>query len=464
MQEKSPFDEFTNRIHKTYISKRPKSEKLDKEARRVLPGGHTRAATFYRPFATFIEYGEGCRLFDVDGNVYIDFLGNWGSLILGHAHPKVNEAVIEQIKRGTNYSSPTENQIKFSQILCDRLPSAEKVRFTSSGNEATYAAIRYARALRKKYKVVKAEGGYHGTHNIAGISYKPTLEKAGPLERPNSVPVDVGIPPSTISECIVIPYNNSEVTERIIEQHKDDLAAVLLEPFQTSGGMIPVDPDYLKVVREVTAKWKIPLIFDEVVSSRLAEGGCQQIYNVIPDMTTLGKAIGGGYPVGAIAGREEFMDLSSPFNPTYISFPGGGTWNGMLIVMAAGVATMNELTGSEIDRINTLGEKLRTELEKVLEEVGIVAQMTGKGSLFQIHFTKQEVKSWRELATERTDIQSMLHLLLLDKGIFATPRCGFYVSTPMSEKETNEAKVAVRESLLELRPYIEKTAPELIYQ
>jgi glutamate-1-semialdehyde 2,1-aminomutase len=462
MDKKAFCDEFVKRIYAAYISKRPKSEKLDKEARKFMPGGHTRSATFYRPFATFMEYGEGCRLHDVDGNIYIDFTINWGSMIHGHAHPKLVDAVVRQVKRGTNFSAPTENQIKFSQILCDRLPSAEKVRFTTSGNEATYGAIRYARSFRKKYKVVKAEGGFHGTHDLAVVSYKPNLEKAGPVNKPNSVPVDIGIPPSALSDCIVIPYNNSEIAERIIEQNKDDLAAVILEPFQTSGGMIPADRDFLKAIREVTSKWKIPLIFDEVVSFRLAKGGCQEIYDVIPDVTTLGKAIGGGYPVGAIAGCEEFMDISSPFNPAFVANPGGGTWNGTLVTMAAGIAAMNVLTVSEIDRINKLGEKLKMEFKNALEEVGVIAQVTGMGSLLQIHFVNPEVKSWRDLISERADVPIMLHLLLVSRGIFPTPRCGFYISTPMSEEEITEAGIAVKSSLIELRPYIEKTAPELI--
>jgi len=462
MDSKMLFEEFLTKIHTTYIGKRPKSERLHKEAQHFLPGGDTRSVTFFKPFPTFMEHGEGCRLYDADGNAYIDFVNNYTSLIHGHSHAKVVEAVIEQVKRGSIFGSPVENQFKLGKIICDRLPSAEKVRFCNSGTEATMVAIRLARAYRKKYKIVKMEGGYHGSHDLVQISIKPPLEKAGPIEKPNSVPEDISFPPSAVNDCIIAPYNNGEITERIITQHKEDLAAVIVEPVQGSCGMIPPDPDFLRAVRDVTSKYKIPLIFDEVISFRLARGGCQEIYDVVPDITALGKIIGGGYPVGGIGGREELMDFFSPLNTTFLVH--SGTFNGNPVTMAAGVATLNLLTVPEIDRINKLGEKLRRNFENVLEEVGINAQVTGVGSLAQIHFTKEEVRDWRGAATARADIRTMLHLLLMDRGIFSAARGTFNISTPMSEKEINESRVALKSCLVELKPYIEKAAPELILQ
>lgn len=349
-----------------------------------------------------------------------------------------------------------------AKIICNRIPSAEKVRFCNSGTEATLGAIQLARTFRRKYKIVKAEGGFHGSHDLAEISVKPAIEKAGPYEKPNSVPENNSVPPSVVSDCIVIPFNNSEIAEQIISENNKDLAAVILEPVLGACGMIPPDPDFLRAVRQVTSKYKIPLIFDEVISFRLAKGGCQEIFNVVPDITALGKIIGGGYPVGAIAGREEIMDLFSPLNANSLRQP--GTFSGNPVVMMAGIATMNELTISEIERINNLGKKLRMTFINVLEEVGIIAQVTGIGSVAQIHFTKEEVRDWRGAATGRVDIIRMLHLLLLDKGVFTAPRGSFNISTPMGEKELDEAKTALRDCLLELRPYIEKTSPDLISQ
>lgn len=460
MDSKALYEEYFNKIKAVYIKKRPKSEQLYREAQSYLPGGDTRTVTFYRPFPTFMEKGEGWRLYDVDGNAYIDFGNNQTSLIHGHAHTKVVEAVIGQVKRGSVFSAPVECQYKLGKIICDRIPSADKVRFCNSGTEATLGAIRLARAYRKKYKVVKVEGGYHGSHDLVEISVKPPPEKAGTAERPNSVPEDISVPPNVVKDCIVIPFNKPDAAEEIILEHQKDLAAVILEPVQGSCGMIPSDPEYIRRIREVTSRHSIPLIFDEVYTLRLARGGWQEIYNILPDITALGKIIGGGYPVGAIAGREEFMNLFSPLNPDFLVH--SGTFNGNPVTMVAGAAALEALTAFEINRINELGGKLRGKFENVLEEVGIIAQVTGTGSLSQIHFTKEEVKEWRSAATARVDLRTMLQLLFMDRGIFPAARMMLNISTPMREEEIEEAAQALKSSLIELKPYIEKAAPELI--
>ncbi len=462
MIDKKLFDDFVKGIHRTYASKRPKSEQLHKEAQRFLPGGNTRTVTFHRPFPSFMGRGEGCRLHDVDANRYIDFVNNYTSLVHGHAHPRVVEAVNDQVRRGSAYASPVDSQVRLAEEICDRLPSAERVRFCNSGTEATLAAIRLARAYRKKYKVLKMEGGYHGSHDLAEISIKPTLEKAGSIESPNSVPEDTSIPPNVVSDCIIAPFNRSRIAERIVEEHHEDLAAIIVEPVQGACGMIPAHPDFLKTLRELACRYRIPLIFDEVISFRLAKGGCQEIHDVAPDLTTLGKIIGGGYPVGGVAGRAELMDLFSPLNPGSIGH--SGTFNGNPVSMVAGLATLKVLTATEIDRINGLGDRLRSNFCRVLEEVGIIAEVTGTGSLGQIHFTNQEVTDWRGAATGRADMRTILHLMLMDRGVFAATRAMFNVSTPMGEKEVDEAGVALKDCLVEMRPYVEQAAPELISQ
>jgi glutamate-1-semialdehyde 2,1-aminomutase len=458
--EKNLFDDFLRKTYAPYVAKRPKSERLYEEAQRFLPGGDTRSVTFYRPFPTFMERGEGCRLCDVDGNVYIDFVNNYTSLIHGHAHPKVVESVTEQVKHGSVYASPVSSQIELAHELCNRLPSAEKVRFCNSGTEATLSAIRLARAYRRRYKVLKMEGGYHGSHDLVEISINPRLEKTGGIQSPHSVPEDLSVPPNVIRDCIIAPFNHGEIVERIITENHEDLAAIIVEPM-LGGRMIPPESNFLSVVRESASSYGIPLIFDEVITFRLARGGCQEIYDVVPDLTALGKTIGGGYPVGGVAGRKELMDLFSPLNDSFLSH--SGTFNGNPVTMVAGIVTLRELTISEIDRINELGEKLRNDFSNVLEEVGIDSQVTGMGSLAQIHFTHEEVKDWRSAATARLDMRQILHLLLMNRGIFSTGRCSFSISTPMSEKEINEASKALRNCLLEMKPYIEKTAPDLMH-
>jgi glutamate-1-semialdehyde 2,1-aminomutase len=453
-------DKFIADIRGSYASQRPTSESLYRSAKRFLPGGDTRSVTFYRPFPTFMKFGEGYKIFDVDGLEYIDFQNNYNSLIHGHAHPATVRAVAEQIQLGTVYGAPAESQVLMAEELCSRLPTAEKIRFCNSGTEATMLAIGLARCMTQKFKILKMEGGYHGSHDVVQISIKPGLENVGPGHQPLSVPENPGIPPRVLKDCVVAPFNNIKITERIIAENHEGLAAILVEPIAGSCGMIPPEPGFLGMLRESATKFKIPLIFDEVLSFRLSRGGCQEIYGVAPDLTALGKVIGGGFPVGALAGPAEFMDHFSPAESRFLGH--SGTFNGNPVTMAAGLATLKALTESEIYRINELGKMLRTDLRKVLEKLGIRAQVTGAGSLAQIHFTDQPVIDWRSAATARVDLRTVFHLLLLDKRIFAAPRAFFNISTPMSAKEIDELTSGAESSLAKMRPYIEKTAPDLI--
>ncbi len=460
MENQKFFEEFQSKIYQSYSRRRPKSQNLYKEAQRSLPGGDTRTVAFLKPFPSFMDHGEGCRLYDVDGNTYIDFGNNQTSLVHGHAHPKIVESVIGQVKRGSVFAAPVEHQFKLAQIICDRLPSADKVRFCNSGTEATMGAIRLARAYRKKYKIAKLEGGYHGSHDLVEISVKPPVEEAGPAEKPNSVPEDISVPPGVVRDCVVLPFNDPQAATRIVEEHQAELAGVIVEPVQGTCGMIPADPAYLKALREVTSQYHIPLIFDEVYTFRLSKGGWQELHHVIPDLTALGKIIGGGYPVGAIAGREEFLNLFSPLTPNFLVH--SGTFNGNPITMVAGAAALTELTGPAIDHINRLGGKLRSRFIKALQQAGVIAQVTGTESLSQLHFTKEEVRDWRSASTANVEIRSLLHLLLLDRGIFPAGRLMFNISTPMGEEEIEAVAAALKDCLIEMKPYIEKAAPELI--
>jgi len=454
-------DKFIENIHAAYAAKRPTSEKLYGKACGFLPGGDTRSVSFYRPFPTFMKYGEGFRIFDVDGLEYIDFQNNYSSLIHGHAHPRIVKATCEQMQLGTVYGSPVESQYLMAEELCRRLPSVEKIRFCNSGSEATMLAIGLSRYITRKYKILKMEGGYHGSHDVVQISIKPALENAGPVDRPHSVPENESIPPDVLKNCVVAPFNNTEITKKIIIENIDNLAAIIVEPFAGSCGMIPPEPGFLKMLRDMASQSKIPLIFDEVLSFRISRGGCQELYGVAPDLTALGKVIGGGFPVGALAGPCEFMDHFSPSQTRFLVH--SGTFNGNPVTMTAGLATLGELTEPEINRINQLGQKLRTDLRSVLEKLEIRAQVTGTGSLAQIHFTDQKVIDWRSAATARVDLRTIFHLLLMQQGIYAATRAFFSISTPMGGREVDKLTAAARNSLIEMKPYIEKKAPNLIY-
>ena len=406
--------------------------------------------------------GQGFHLYDVDGNRYTDFWNNATSLVLGHAHPDVVKAATGQIEISSIYGTPSENQTNLAKLICQRFPSIETLRFCNSGTEATMAAIRMARALSGKYKIVKMEGGYNGAYDIVDISVKPDLQKVGDLEAPNSVPENKSVPPNVIKDCIIAPFNEPQITRKIIEDNQHELAAVIVEPVLGAAGYIPANNDFLRTIREATSNNKVMLIFDEIQTFRLASGGCQEIYDINPDITVLGKAIGGGFPIGAVGGKQKYMEVFSPLNRTFITQ--SGTFNGTQAVMAAGIATLKALTTYEIDRINTLGELLRSKFAEILEELGVIAQVTGIGSFSQIHFTEQKIHGWRQAATARKDIWALLHILLMDEGIALLPRGAFNISTPMTENQIEDAADAVRSSLIQLTPYIQKSAPHLMAQ
>ncbi|MFQ6075128.1 MAG: aspartate aminotransferase family protein [Candidatus Bathyarchaeia archaeon] len=426
-------------------------------AKRFLPGGDTRSAAYYTPYPVFMDKGEGVRLYDVDGNVYLDFLNNYTSMIHGHAHPKIVEAVMEQISRGTAYAAPTESQYRLGEIICERVKSVEQVRFCNSGTEATLMAIRAAIAYTGKDKVVKIEGGYHGSHDTAEISSPDMdLEKAGPAETPIPV-VPPGVPRDVSGYVLVTPFNNREVAERVIKRNRKDLAAVIVEPVMGAAGMVTPKDGYLRFLREITAENDILLIFDEVITFRLSSGGAQELYGVEPDLTSLGKIIGGGYPVGAFGGHEEVMRVYNPeLAPEGKFMKHSGTFNANTVTCAAGIASMELLTPQTIERINLLGDALRRDITGVFEELGVRAQVKGVGSLGNIHFNEEEIVDFRSSKRSNKELAELLHLSMLSNGIFLARRGMFNISTPMSKEETKQFIEALRKSLMKMKPVIKE--------
>ena len=440
--------DFRSGVESEYRRRTVKSAALYQTALKALPGGDTRSVTYFAPYPLFMSWGAGCRLTDVDGNQYLDFLNNYSALIHGHAHPKITEAVSRQLAKGTIYATPLEIQIQLAELLRERAPSLEKIRFCNSGTEATMCAIRAAKAFTGRNKIVKMEGGYHGTHDAAQISVGPAPESAGPTDAPYSVPQSLGLFRGVVNDVVVAPFNNVEAVSRIINDNRSDLAGVIVEPVMGSAGIIPAQPEFLQFLREATRSCGALLILDEVVSFRLAYGGAQEIYSLRPDITTLGKIIGGGFPVGAFGGRAEVMAL---FDPRQGSVHHSGTFNGNAITMTAGLASLELLTRSEITRINQLGERLRRGLREAFSSAGISGQVTGIGSLTGVHFTDAEVRDYRSSARMKTEMLSMLHLSLLNHDIFAAPRGDFYISTPMGEQDVETLLHAFRSALDEIK-------------
>jgi glutamate-1-semialdehyde 2,1-aminomutase len=446
-------------IEETYRRRTPGSAERHHAAQRSLPGGDSRTITYFHPYPLYIAEGRGQRMFDVDGNEYLDFLGNYTSIIHGHGHPKLAQAIAEQAARGTAFGACTDVQVALAEEICRRMASVSQVRFCNSGTEATMNAIRAARAFTGRSKVLKTEGGYHGSHDLAEISVAPPLDAAGPRDAPRAVPGEPGIPDAVVQDVVIVPFNDADAARAAFAHHGGELAAVIIEPMLGATGTIPAEEGYLPLLRELCDEYGALLIFDEVITLRLDEGGAQTLYGVEPDLTTLGKIIGGGLPVGAFGGRADVMALFAPPEPRMVQ---SGTYNANPITMAAGLAAMQMLTADEIARINRLGERLTEGLQNAFDEMGVVGQITGIGSLRTVHFTAEPVRDYRSMATSHAGLQRLMHLGLLNRGIFTAKRGMVATSTPMSEADTDTFVSAFADLLGELKPYIADEVPHLL--
>src|SRR5438445_4329592 len=411
-----------------YLDRNRRSQELSGRARAVLPGGVTRTSVFFAPYPPYIERGEGCRVTDVDGNERIDFSNNYTALVLGHCHPGVAAAVHAQVARGSAFAAPTRHEIALAQAIAERVPSIERIRFASSGTEAVMFALRLARAFTRRSKIAKAEGGFHGTSEYASVSVSPDVANAGPSAAPASVPATRGITDRVVDEVVVFPFNNADAAEALINRHRHDLAAVIVEPVLGSSGMIPASREFLQRLREATARHGILLILDEIITLRLARGGAQSLYGVSPDLTVAGKIIGGGYPVAAFGGRADVMALLDPEGGRP-AIPQSGTFNGNPVGMVAGSATLAELTPAVYDRLNAMGEDLRARLRALFRRKGVSAQVTGTGSLLNLHFTDLEVTDFRTMRTGDAGRVRLVFVGLVNEGIFLPPSGLVCVST-----------------------------------
>jgi len=428
----------------------PGSREVHEKAVTVMPGGTTRTTTYFDPYPLYLERGQGCRIWDVDGTERIDMIGNYSAMILGHAHPKIVEAIQRQAERGTGFAAANPVEVALATLLCERVPSLEAVRFCNSGTEATMFAMRLARAFTARPKIARVEGGYHGTHDYAEVSTHPGLDEAGPAEDPTPAPDSMGTPAWALDQVVVLPFNNPDAAERIIRREASGLAAVILEPIIGAGGVIAATPEFLRRLRAVTRELGILLIFDEVISFRVAPGGAQELYGVTPDLTTLGKIIGGGLPVAAFGGRSDVMEMLDPRREG--SIPQGGTYNGNPLGMAAGLAAMRELTPDVYEDLNRKGARVCELLTEVFDSHGIAAQVNGAGSLLALHFTDRPVVDYRSKSTSDRLKTHDFFLSLVNHGVLMAPRAMGALSTPMGEDEIQQVVDAVDAAVTELRP------------
>ncbi|MDX9889170.1 MAG: aspartate aminotransferase family protein [Anaerovoracaceae bacterium] len=453
------YHELLAHIEDIYQSQRPKSKKIYEDAILYLPGGDTRTATYFEPYPHFIERGQGPYIFDIDGNKLIDFQNNYTALIHGHGHIPTKEAIKDQLEKGQAYASPFELQVDLAKILVQRFPGIDLVRFTNSGTEANMHAIRAARAFTGKTKIVKTEGGYHGTTDVFEASVDPNLKKAGSIDAIKVLAESRGVSENALKDVIVVPFNDIERTEKILQEYSKEIACIIVEPIMASAGQILPSQEYLEFLRKITSKYDILLIFDEVVTGRLKLGGAQEHYGVIPDLTTLGKIIGGGTPFGAFGGRGDIMKL---YDPREKKMYHSGTFNGNGISMAAGLATLSHYGSEEIEYVNNLGGFLKSSFESVFNEVGLNIQLNGIGSIYNIIFSNKPIIQYRDMATSHEHLNRLLFMSLLIRGVFDAPRGMFCTSTAMRESDISLATAALRDSLYEMKDVISEEAPELI--
>ena len=399
----------------TDTTKRRSAEetKLLERARRRLPGGVLGSSRYADDVGFVVKHGKGSKIYDVSGREYIDYVMASGPMVLGHAHPAVVAAVREQLEGGTTYFMVTEPVIELAEEICRAVPCAEQVRFTSTGSEATFFALRVARTARQRDKILKFEGGYHGSHDYSMMSSAPRSPKAFPAPVPDSS----GIPRVLEDEVLVAPYNDLATVEGIVATHADELAAVIIEPFQR---LIPPQPGFLQGLREITRRYGILLVFDEVVTGfRLAYGGAQQYYGVVPDIACVGKIVGGGFPLAAVCASA---DLMQPFDPgrdgkgEFISQ--SGTLNGNPIAAVAGLATLAELRKpGAYETLHGTGRRLMAGLAELAQKSGLPAQVVGEPVVFDILFTGEPVTDYRSLQKADGALARSFTTELIKRGV-----------------------------------------------
>jgi glutamate-1-semialdehyde 2,1-aminomutase len=416
-----------------------RSAALFARGRKVMPGGNSRSSVLLAPYPIYAQHASGCRITDVDGVERIDFVNNWSSLIHGHCNPQIVEAVARQSRRMFSIGMPTEVEIELAELISARLPGVEQIRFSNSGSEGVLMALRAARAYTGRPKIAKAEGCYHGNADAVEVSVAPPPDRWGPASAPASVAATGGIPPGVLADTIVLPFNDVEATRALIDAHAGELAAVVIDPLVSRMGFVRATPEYLQMVRAETQKHGIVLIFDEVFSTRLGYHGAQGVVGVTPDMTTLGKVIGGGLPIGATAGKAEFMAVFDGSATGHPKVDHAGTFNANPMSMAAGLAAMQQMTPEAFARLNGLGDRARQGLREAFKIAGVPGMVKGEGSFVAVAFTDRPFNSFREMSLGPKEIQAVfaLHRYLLNHGVIMIPYGLMVLSTAMTEADVD---------------------------
>lgn len=430
-------------VTEAYLRPDSQSSALFERALDVMPGGNSRSTVFRKPYPPYVASGHGCTLVDVDGDERVDFVNNYTSLVHGHAHPAVVERVADQLRLGSCFSFPTRLEVELADRIVERLASAERVRFANTGTEAVMLAVRLARAVTGRARLAKFEGCYHGGYDDVAISGTVPLAQLGPRERPTSA-LERGLDPLRASQVLTLPYNDPEQASALIAEAAPTLAAVIVDPAPNRAGLPAGSKEFLDALRAVTAKHGIVLIFDEVITFRSGRSGLQGALGIEPDLTVLGKIIGGGFPIGAVAGRATIVDELDVRGSDPV--PHGGTFNANPVTMAAGIASLDLLDDAAFDHLETLASRLEARLAAGLQSRSRDCQINRVGSVFQVHFRAAPVTDYRSLlAHASTPTTAAVAARLLKRGVVLSPNGLGCVSTPMREEQVDYLVDAVLE-------------------
>ena len=440
--------ETSKRTHDSFESETPTSRIAFQRAAAVMPGG-AKGAYYYAPYPLFFERGDGCRVTDVDGREFLDCANHHTAQILGHNHPAVSEAINRQVGRGVVLGGPTGAETELAEEMCGRVESLERIRFCNSGTEATLHAIRMARGVTGRSRIAKFEGGYHGSHDAVEISVAPPVESAGDRGAPVPVAGVRGLAPGATGDVLVLPYDDVEAAVGLIEAHASELACVLLDP--KAGILEPVE-GLAEAVSATAGANDVLVIVDEVVAFRLARGGWQQLNEITPDLTTYGKLIGGGFPIGAFGGRAELMDRLD-MREGATGFHQSGTFSAHPVAMAAGLATLKEMTPEAFQALDQLGSCLAEGLSQVAARHELPLSWVVSGSLFSLYFADHPPRGYRDLAGCRREWNSLLFHQLIERGYYLSHSLAMNAfSLAMKPGDVQGLVTAIDESLESLVP------------
>lgn len=432
-----------------------KSAELFERARRVLPGGVSRNTLLSAGPLLYADHGKGSRVVDVDGVERIDFANNVAAHIHGHAFAPIVAAVREQLQRGSAFMMGSEAEVRFAEHLCGRSPAFDKIRFVNSGTEAVMAGMKAMRAYTGRSKIAKVEGSYHGAYDYAEVSQAPAPDNWGEEDRPNAVPLAHGTPTGLVGDMIILPFNDAEKAIAILEEHKTDIAGVILDPIPHRIGMRPVAHEFVTALRDWTTKNGALLMFDEVITFRTEVGGMQARFQATPDLTTMGKMIGGGFPVGALAGSDEVMSVFVPGDKG-LRLPLSGTFSANPVTMTAGYVAMSLFDEVSVSRLNRLADYARKGLTDVVKAADVPASVSGTGSLFRLHLKPEAPRSYREAYLSPTEKRALDALIaaLYDRGIMMIHTASAALSTPMMTTEIDQLCDAMLSALNAVKPML----------